>query len=45
MNDEELINLIASTWIYHGGDGDGFLYSFRKIHETILHKLELKERD
>jgi len=35
MTDKELINLIAFTWINHGGDAEGFEWTYIKILKTI----------
>ena len=35
MNDKELIDLIANTWINNGGDSNGFDWSWGRIAERI----------
>jgi len=35
MNDTELIDLIACTWISNGGDGEGFGWLWGDIKERI----------
>ena len=35
MTDKALINLIASIWIYSGGDSTGFNYLCKDIIEKI----------
>jgi hypothetical protein len=35
MNDKDLIDLIARTWINSGGDAEGFSWTYRKIQERI----------
>ena len=43
MNDKELIDLMANTWISNGGDAEGFSWLWRKIQETIEARLEKVE--
>lgn len=35
MNDTELIDLIANTWISNGGDAEGFGWSELRIRHRI----------
>lgn len=42
MNDRELIYAVAWFWLDHGGDAEGFSYSWDRIRECIA---ELQEQD
>ena len=45
MNDNEIVEAIASLWISLGGDRDGFIYCQGKIADKIKEKLSDEDKN
>lgn len=42
MNDDQLIDAIAEIWVSNGGDADGLVWCYHKLHDAIKEKWDEK---
>jgi hypothetical protein len=40
MNDDDLIDTVATLWVNNGGDADGLDWVYNKLKEKIRNKME-----